>query len=508
MTKTITREKPKFDGYQAITDAIIAALEAGPAPWSKGWAGAAFDPRRANGERYKGINVLLLAAATGKHGYQSNVWLTFNQAAELGAKPRQGERSTMIVFFKPVTIGKRDGDASDDESEGRIIPMLRVYNVFNADQLDGLPDRFTTAPAPINPDTRDAIAESRLRATGAAITECASHRAYYSLGSDRITMPRFEMFKSRDDFLATLAHELCHWTGHPSRLSREMEQERESYAFEELVAEIGAAMVCNRLGVAGDHIENHAAYVGSWLKALRNDKRMIFRAASLAQKACDWILDPTENDAPPPPAGDDDGAGGDDAPAADASIERPESAYVARQRAKGGKPAPMDAAPDASEAIEPAHTPHPEPLHEIVASIRRSFEPLPFMQSWHPRKATILVAAFGNAATIEATRIGDFAVHRRLGDAGKVDPKGAWTLTHVPTGLAFPHATMCFDARRAPLYTTRAKLIDFVVRLERRLGDTLYKLRTDEIDEATARTIRQAAFAIASEDRDGPLFAA
>jgi antirestriction protein ArdC/energy-coupling factor transporter ATP-binding protein EcfA2 len=336
MTKTITREKPKFDGYQAITDKIVAALESGNAPWRKTWAGAvAFDPRRVTGERYRGLNVLLLAIAHHSGGYRSNVWMTYNQAIELGgAIDTKAQRSTMITFYKQIALNSND--ASDDDNEARTIPMLRVYNVYNADQITGLPERFAVPPqAAINPDERNAAAERRLRATGANIVEKGG-AAYYTPATDTITLPAFEAFESADAYLATMAHELIHWTSHKDRCDRTLSMARTAYAFEELVAEIGAVFACNRIGVAGEHIDNHAAYLANWLEVLRNDKRAIFRAASLAQKACDFILPDDDADATPPPAGDNTPATPDATGAGDAV-----AASVARARATGRKPAQM-----------------------------------------------------------------------------------------------------------------------------------------------------------------------
>lgn len=295
----------KFDTYQDVTDAIIAQLEAGTRPWRMDWQGGSLQmPHRVTGEEYRGINVLLLWASAAQQGLTGRTWMTFKQATDLGASVRKGSKGTRIVFFKPLTVEDRE------TGEEKAIPMLRTYVVFNSDQIDGLPGKFASAPiVPAEGLERDAAAEAALRSCGAEIVEGGA-RAFYTPASDIVTMPDFERFTSSSGYLATLAHELCHWTGHKSRLDRFGNNDRTSYAFEELVAEMGAAFIGARLGIVGEHIENHSAYLASWLKALKDDKRMIFKAASLAQQAADMVLanagEPTgpgqDEDSKPAPA--------------------------------------------------------------------------------------------------------------------------------------------------------------------------------------------------------------
>lgn len=278
------------DLYQDVTDRILAALEAGTKPWECDWIRTGL-PRRVTGEQYRGINILLLALTQGECGYRSDTWMTFNQAKAFGAAVRKGERGTPIVFFKRLERTEQDPETGEDREIG--IPMIRGYTVFNVDQIDGLPDRFYAAgPGELEPKLRDELAEASIRSCGASIAEDGGDRAYYRPSTDSIHLPAFDRFKSAGGFLATMAHECVHWTGAPHRLDRTKGKAfgDVDYAFEELVAEIGAAMVCARLQIAGEHFDNHAAYVGSWLKVLRNDKRAIFRAASLAQAAADMVL--------------------------------------------------------------------------------------------------------------------------------------------------------------------------------------------------------------------------
>lgn len=280
----------KFDTYQDVTDTVIAALESGTKPWDAGWqgAGALRQPLRSTGEAYRGVNVLLLWMSAAANQFAGQHWVTFKQAKNCGAKVRKGEKGTRIVFFKRLEI---EGKGDEDD---RTIPMLRSYTVFNSDQVDDLPESIATAPIEPAPGLeRDQQREDALRSCGAAIQEGGT-RAFYRPSSDIVTMPDFERFSDGGNYLATLAHELCHWTGHKSRLDRDLTAQgpfgSPSYAREELVAELGAAFIGARLGIVGEHIENHAAYLQGWLQALKNDKRCIFRAASAAQQAADLVL--------------------------------------------------------------------------------------------------------------------------------------------------------------------------------------------------------------------------
>lgn len=274
------------DLHAEITARIIAALEAGTKPWKSDWLKNGL-PLRSTGEEYRGINTLILTHVATQRGYSSPYWLTFNQARELGACVRKGERASPVVFYKQFEV---EDDANDDGK--RMARVLRGYSVFNVDQIDGLPTgRFPAPVKHLNPDNRDSVAETALRSCGADIRE-GGDAAYYDRDADLVRLPDFERFKSAGGYLATMAHELAHWTGAPHRLGRAGGKKfgDTDYAFEELVAEISASFICARLGVAGEHFDSHAAYVANWLQALRNDRRMIFKAAALAQTAADLVL--------------------------------------------------------------------------------------------------------------------------------------------------------------------------------------------------------------------------
>ena len=289
MAKT---EAPKIDVYQTVTDAIVAALEAGGVrPWVKGWAETGGLQLRENGQEYRGVNQFLLGLIAASMGYTSPYWLTFKQAQADGMTVRKGERGSLVVFTKRIAI------KDDATGEDKVIPILKHYTVFNLGQCDLQEGREMKAKyqaaaiAEARAKDRPVDVEAALKATGAIVRE-GGDAAYYSPALDFVQMPPFAAFTTSGGYVATLAHELVHWTGHKSRCNRDQTGRfgTPSYAREELVAELGAAMACARLGIAGEHIDNHAAYVGSWLKVLRSDKRAIFTASAQAQSAVDFLL--------------------------------------------------------------------------------------------------------------------------------------------------------------------------------------------------------------------------
>lgn len=279
----------KTDLYQTVTDRVIEAMESGKMPWQRGWdnAGAALNmPRRSTGEFYRGINVLLLWARAMDAGFGAEYWMTFKQAKELGGMVRKGEKGTQVVYFNMI---EKDDKAT---GESKKIPFLRNFTVFNADQIDGLPAKFhaTKAPATVDNGTRhNAALDSFFNATGANI-QTRGNQPCYKPGPDLIEMPAIEQFKSESEYYGTLSHELIHWTGHATRLDRLSGKAKEDYAFEELIAELGALYLTSHIGATPD-FSNSAAYLNSWLSALRNDKKYIFRAATAAQKATDLALE-------------------------------------------------------------------------------------------------------------------------------------------------------------------------------------------------------------------------
>lgn len=287
----------KADVYQKVTDRIVAELEQGVRPWHKPWnaehaAGRITRPLRSNGIPYRGINVLMLWAASVERGYAAPLWLTYKQAQELGGQVRKGEKGSLVVYANKITRTETD-EATGEEHE-RDIPFMKGYTVFNAEQVDGLPPHFYAIAEPaLDPVARIDRAEAFFAATGADIRH-GGNAAYYTAGADRVQMPPFEAFRDAESYYATLAHELTHWTKHPKRLDRDFGRKRwgdEGYAMEELVAELGAAFLSADLDLTPEPRPDHAAYIASWLKVLKEDKRAIFSAAAHAQRAADYLAE-------------------------------------------------------------------------------------------------------------------------------------------------------------------------------------------------------------------------
>lgn len=282
------------DLYQSVTDQIVAALEAGTPPWVCPWARNPADALPANlatARAYRGINTILLNMQAMSHGYARNRWLTFQQARALGAHVRSGETGTGIVFFKLL---ERDGDSArsaNDEPARKVIPLLRSFTVFNAAQVDDLPEGLAAAPVPDAAWSPVEAAEALLARSGAAIRH-GGDQAFYRPSDDVIQLPLPGVFPQASRYYNTALHELTHSTGHASRCNRPLQgrQHIEAYAFEELVAELGSAFLSAHCGLPSEL--QHASYVEHWLKALKSDKRLIFSAASLAQKAADYLLPP------------------------------------------------------------------------------------------------------------------------------------------------------------------------------------------------------------------------
>jgi antirestriction protein ArdC len=279
----------KRDLYGEVTDRIVAKLESGVMPWVKGWNAGTSIPMNATTNRpYSGINVLLYWLAA-EEGYSAPRFLTFKQAKDCGGTVRLGEKHKFnVVFYKQLEVPK-PGAESDDET--RKIPFMRHTAVFNVDQCDNLPDSIRVGPnaGRVNPDNREALADDFIRATGADFREGAG-RPCYVPSRDFITVPAWSDFHSLPEYYAAAFHELVHWTGHKSRLDRDLKTrfDKQAYAAEELVAELGAAFLCAEFGFDNAH-DNQAAYLAGWLELLKSDKRAIFTAASKAQKAADYM---------------------------------------------------------------------------------------------------------------------------------------------------------------------------------------------------------------------------
>jgi antirestriction protein ArdC len=283
------------DIYTRVTNKIIADLEKGDLTWLKPWNADHLGeritkPLRHNGLPYQGMNIILLWAASVEQGYVSNRWMTFRQARELGGHVRKGEHGETVVYADKMVRSETDPDTGDEVEYA--IPFMKAYTVFNVEQIEDLPAHFYAKPQPLNPDIeRDDALEAFFGATGADIRHGGT-QAYYALQPDYVQVPYLECFRDRESYYATLAHEMTHWTRHPSRLDRDFGRKRygdEGYAREELVAEIGAAFLCAELGITPEVREDHAAYIESWLTVLKKDKRAVFSAAAHAQRAVDYL---------------------------------------------------------------------------------------------------------------------------------------------------------------------------------------------------------------------------
>lgn len=279
--------------YEEVTAKIIAQLEAGRLPWVQPWGRTPAAPlslprNGVTGRRYSGVNILLLWGAVIENGYPSQGWLTFKQALAAGGAVRRGERGTTVFFADRFTPRAEQERAARDGDEPGKVPFLKRFTVFNLAQCEGL-SGVDGEPAPL-PD-RELVphAEALIAATGADF-RIGGPSAYYSPVFDYVQVPPQPAFRDQINYYRTCFHELSHWTGHPSRLDRDQSGVRggKAYAREELVAEMGGAFVCASLGVTPT--VRHADYLGSWLEVLREDNRAIFRAASQASKAADYLL--------------------------------------------------------------------------------------------------------------------------------------------------------------------------------------------------------------------------
>lgn len=297
-----------------ITGEIIARLEAGTRPWVRPWRGVPVSrPLRACGVPYQGMNVFWLWMVADMAGYASPFWMTYAQARKLGGQVRKGETSTMAIFYKSYVKEVEAPDTGERSEEARRV--LKAYPVFNADQVDGLPEQFH--PAPALELAEPAVRRAELDAFFARMPAVLRHQgdeAYYEPGLDRISMPVPELFSGFDHYYATLAHELSHWTGHASRLDRDLKNRfgSSAYAAEELIAELSSAMIGAELGLPVAHLDSHASYIGHWLKLLRDDERAILTAAAKAEEASRLLLALGGRTAPPlEDAAAADGAGAD-----------------------------------------------------------------------------------------------------------------------------------------------------------------------------------------------------
>lgn len=289
-----------MDLFQIITDRIVAELEQGVIPWQKPWSGIQGAISHTTGKRYSLLNQILL-------GCRSGEFVTFKEAQREGGYVKKGEKASMIVFWKFIDSAKRDDAGNiiygaDGKPLMESVPFLRYYNVFHIDQCEGLQPHFAEDPTPgehLSPDAAaDQIVEDYVQRSGVKLTIQHSDRAFYSPSSDSVTVPELAQYTSVSEYYSTLFHELTHSTGHVSRLNRlskEASFGSELYSKEELIAELGAAFLVNHAGLeTSSSFRNSAGYIQSWLKALKDDKRLIVSAAGKADKAVAMILNREE----------------------------------------------------------------------------------------------------------------------------------------------------------------------------------------------------------------------
>lgn len=293
----------KVDIQQEVTDKMIALIEKGDTqPWSCPWVKTGVDPiplNWATQKYYSGLNVLILWGEAVERGYTQNAWLTFNQAKRLGGKIRKGEKSVRCIYFSPVT-SKAKVDDHEAESREKTFFLRKSFCLFNVEQVEGLDDLPNNGEdyfGVLDPFSEiNSLAKCYCDNDGLNVTR-GGDVAYYSPSLDIVKLPT--TFKDKEGYAATLAHELIHSTGHKKRLNRFMERSGfsgydENYAFEELIAELGAAFTCAKLGIDGRH-ESHASYLSHWLGVFKQDKTYLIRAATAANKAYQYLMENGES---------------------------------------------------------------------------------------------------------------------------------------------------------------------------------------------------------------------
>lgn len=267
--------------YEIVTESIIEKLKKGAIPWKRPWTGYAAR-NWVTQKEYQGLNQLLL---------EPGEYATWNQIKKAGGKVKKGATSSLITFWK---IQAFEEENEDGEIEKRTVPFLRYYRVFNIADVEGLEPKWK------EPDHHHDPVEAAERIIKnyedqPLIIHQKNNRAFYTPATDTVTIPQTNQFEKIEEYYSTLFHELVHSTGHISRLNRKNAATAaafgsKAYSKEELIAEVGASFLCTKAGIDNDTLDNSAAYIQSWLKALENDPRMIVHASSQAQKAVDYII--------------------------------------------------------------------------------------------------------------------------------------------------------------------------------------------------------------------------
>lgn len=285
--ETQTSPNTRIDVYALITERIIEQLEKGTVPWQKPWTDAGLPRNLFSKKYYRGINLLLLSVL----GYEQNLFVTFKQLKEIGGKVKQGEKGCPVVYWN--VKDKAEEDETATEPKQKKLSILRYYTIFNVSQCENIPDGYVPTITKVIGSIQsceDIVAKMPQRPD----IRHKEQKAYYNPLLDFINMPKKNSFGTAEGYYCTLFHEMIHSTGHRSRLNRrdliEMaEFGSEPYSHEELVAEIGACYLQSHAGVTSG-FEQSAGYIAGWLAKLKNDKRIIYTAATQAQAATDFIL--------------------------------------------------------------------------------------------------------------------------------------------------------------------------------------------------------------------------
>ena len=293
-------KRTAFDALAHVTAEISYMLERGVMPWRAPWDHAKALaltpglPLRSTGAPYRGANVMLLWAAQIAHGYSKRTWLTFRQALELGGHVRKGEKACPVIYYgqaklKPVNAGAAAPAADDGGDAARSYRFVKLFYVFNIDQIDKLPEGFGADVA--GPIAKPGAIEQWSARAGVRL-RIGGSMACYAPATDLVHMPAHEAFLTEEHWAATLLHESVHFTGHKSRLDRlgEYATDRKARAREELCAEFGSAILGAMAGLAPFHLEDHASYIANWLELLHDEPRAFLAAGAKAQAAVDWLL--------------------------------------------------------------------------------------------------------------------------------------------------------------------------------------------------------------------------
>ena len=274
------------DIHRLIADQVIAAMETSGTGWVKSWTTPTgqLPTSMSTGKQYRGINLLILGMGRAAAGYGSHHWATYRQWASMGAQVQLDQKSTTVVLYKPLKVSDKV------TGEAVTIPLLRTFAVFNADQVDGYEAPIIDEVDHTKLEQPHTLADDLADRAGCDVRFSDPDRAFYSPAHDFVNMPRATQFDTVEDYAATLLHELTHWTGHGSRLDRDFSRNgSKDYAREELVAELGAAMMCGSIGITPSPRPDHAKYLSGWMQRLKDEPKTIFSAAAGAGRAAEWI---------------------------------------------------------------------------------------------------------------------------------------------------------------------------------------------------------------------------